>query len=650
VTAGTFLPASIDNGAQTDFTEFCLSCHNATAEAHDRSVGSASTLNYVNQTGIDKSAAYSGNAHSWNGVNGNAGTATPTLMGGTTHMPGGTDITCQVCHEGMDKVGGIENIDWLEGINQGDNLNYAINGYAATEQSLAQYIRVYRATVATTRPTNSRAKKAYLVNPSEYTYNYANATITFLAAQTPTDYIYGDISQPYFRDGNTANALCLNCHGDRVDTSVSHPGDTGVDNHPVTMAYGYSGGLHDTMKGSPDANIYIEGGDVLCTSCHDPHNSMSDDGMITRAADSNELCTDCHKVNGYDNYTAQVLANHNGAKHSTPTMCLDCHTTHGTDNIVLIKNTINGKTVNFRNFSGANSFGNDTGDSVCEACHTATSYHLASGGGTGHNTDKDCTECHTHATGFGGGGCTGCHGMPPEDGNAGPGGWADTTGDAHVSHVSHLEGAGFGLSGNAVCTECHGAAIPRGDHSSVDDGTGKDSAGMDTATWASWTGVGGNYGAVAFDYGTTIGKVNTADDTCSDVSCHSGAGTRVWAGGSDCNSCHSYPVAGSDWSAGNGHASRYDGLVSHMLDTGYDETSDTYLAMTTDVTRCGKCHYNSLGDESNHKNGTKDVAANGSAACGPATEFTINVNTSGSDVTCSNVKCHTANTNTPNWW
>jgi len=358
VAQGTFLPHAYNRVADTDYTEFCLSCHNAAGEAHDRSAGSAAKLPYVNLTGLDKSMTYSGDSHSWNGVTGGAGTRVPTIQAfgspltdPTNHMPNTNEVTCQVCHEGMYKIVGIENIDWIACTNQGDDLNFLMTGYASTASHLAQYLRVYRSDVSIGAPAKTRTRKDYLVDSSEYSYDSSTAIITFNTAQTGK-YIYAEIRQPYFRVDNNANTMCLDCHNDRQDLLVNHSGDTGTDHHPVTVPYGFNNGLNDTLKASPDANIYIEGTDVLCTSCHDPHNAASKDGMITRSADSNELCTDCHATVGYDGYTGlpALLSNHNGSKHSSPTMCLDCHTTHGTDNILLIKNRINGKAVNFRTF------------------------------------------------------------------------------------------------------------------------------------------------------------------------------------------------------------------------------------------------------------------------------------------------------------
>jgi len=307
---------------------------------------------------------------------------------------------------------------------------------------------------------------------------------------------------------------------------------------------------------------------------------------------------------------------------------------------MLIKDTINGKTINFRNFSGVQSFGNDTGSSVCEACHTATNYHKSDGTGTGHHTSDSCTKCHVHSQGFsitGCGDCTCCHGFPPPPA---PSGWADTTGDAHPSHMSHLNMPAFGyLTGTNACAQCHGSSIPRADHN-----TSKGSAGIDISTWEDWTSVGGYWGPASYDDGGTPGWQNTADDTCTNVSCHGSGGTRQWGGTPDCNGCHYYPVAGSNWTTG-GHTVQYDGVAAtHLPASGFNASNDSYVSVTTDPNRCGKCHYNSLGTDTNHRNGTVNLQPKGFAACGPNPDFTIN------GTTCSNVKCHTANKTTPNWY
>jgi len=108
------------------------------------------------------------------------------------------------------------------------------------------------------------------------------------------------------------------------------------------------------------------------------------------------LCSDCHPQQ-----------THMGAN------CLVCHRAHGTGNIALIGERVtlpNWSTANtvFTSLTGSSSFadGDGTYDGVCEVCHTTTKYYRNDGSGFanhsgGFNYDrKDCTACHTHASGF----------------------------------------------------------------------------------------------------------------------------------------------------------------------------------------------------------------------------------------------------------
>ncbi|HEY3346659.1 MAG TPA: cytochrome c3 family protein [Nitrospirota bacterium] len=611
VSQGTFLPETLTTSDSANWANFCASCHNSGGEAHDKSVGSASTVQYNNVTGGLVSGSYSGNSHSWNGSIKAGGTRVPTAAGynGVFYMPG-NKVVCTTCHKGVQKIVGIQNIDWIQATDSGDHINYTILGYSTTDQHLSQYVKVYRAAATTARPTNSRTKKDYLVSPAEYSYDYTTAKVTFTAAQSAASVIYVDIPQPYYRVDNKANAACFDCHLDRVDTAASHAPGTGVkDGHPVNLTYGKNFGLNNTLKPSASSAVYLEGGKVICTSCHDVHNSASKEGNALREADGSTLCTDCHKTR-FDGYSSSdSVNNHFGAKHATATVCLECHTTHGSNNIMLIRNTINGKTINFQNFSGANSFSNGSGNGVCAACHMATNYHKADGTGASHNANLNCTQCHSHASGFKpNGDCTSCHDLTSDKI---PSGWVDA-GD-HKSHLAR----------GAACTDCHPAVS--GAHPE-----GLASAKIILSGWS--------------DGGTT-GKISTNDDTCTNIGCHSG--TRTWKTASGCDGCHSYPGSATNpWTAGNGHLVTDDVFAAHMMGTGYNAATDTYAAMVADPTRCGKCHPNV---PSNHQNGTVNVAGNGLSACGGG-NFTISVTASGSNVTCNNVRCHGAGKTTPNWY
>src|SRR5512143_3471547 len=111
-TKSRFLQDNLANPSNTvDFTTFCLGCHNAAGEAHEKRAGSPSGNVYNNGTGLVPGS--SGDSHSWNGSIPNAGTRVPTSGGfsGTTYMPGGK-VRCQTCHDGMNKTA-EQDLDWI---------------------------------------------------------------------------------------------------------------------------------------------------------------------------------------------------------------------------------------------------------------------------------------------------------------------------------------------------------------------------------------------------------------------------------------------------------------------------------------------------------------------------------------------------------
>ena len=59
--------------------------------------------------------------------------------------------------------------------------------------------------------------------------------------------------------------------------------------------------------------------------------------------------------------------------------------------------------------------------------------------------------------------------------------------------------------------------------------------------------------------------------------------------------------------------------------------------------KCGYCHSTLAG----HNNGAINVNPNGAGLCGG--NFTFTGTTTGKNVTCSNVSCHSGK-KTPNWW
>jgi len=226
--------------------------------------------------------------------------------------------------------------------------------------------------------------------------------------------------------------------------------------------------------------------------------------------------------------------------------------------------------------------------------------------------------------------CDMCHyynAAPTSAGNTG-------TGALSYSHNKHFDAG-------KLCTDCHGAAP------------------VDASHGGAFPIVSDN--AAVSRTGMVITRAAGTTDTCtftSGVGCHGdGSSTPQWgSSGNGCTTCHAYPNSTTNWAAGNGHLVRYAAAVatnSHLRDNAtYNKTTDNYSTVCNDTNKCGLCHkgtgvYSTW--KANHINGTRNVISTGRGhnACGG--DYTITVVTSGSNVTCSNVDCHSGKV-TPNWW
>jgi len=87
------------------------------------------------------------------------------------------------------------------------------------------------------------------------------------------------------RINNDLNQMCLDCHSAR-DITMSSGGS-----HPVGVLIPAVGDYQ-----SPASLPLDSASQVACMSCHDLHYSSTNDGTLTRDADTNALCTDCHTL------------------------------------------------------------------------------------------------------------------------------------------------------------------------------------------------------------------------------------------------------------------------------------------------------------------------------------------------------------------
>lgn len=208
---------------------------------------------------------------------------------------------------------------------------------------------------------------------------------------------------------------------------------------------------------------------ISCDDCHGMHTGS---GLVRRGAEQETMCKSCH------NPTGQAASMSNVSMHmvnsgTTTIDCGSCHDPHSPKspipdpvwpddyNLKLIR------TDTAKYISAAlepayfqvqpNDFTFDTApyNGICQACHTATNLFTNDGTGpdqwhtdAGVVDDYDCTECHTHQSGFSHSGATGtgcgsateCHG----------------TQKSHPNHVlSYAQGGMLGSDAGVTCATCH---------------------------------------------------------------------------------------------------------------------------------------------------------------------------------------------------
>ncbi|HEY6101217.1 MAG TPA: cytochrome c3 family protein, partial [Anaeromyxobacter sp.] len=286
----------------------------------------------------------------------------------------------------------------------------------------------------------------------------------------------------FMRMPNNAGQLCGACHYDRQTAAATdlRTWDGGTKSHPVgagktlgtrdptlynTVPLDVNGAVQ-VNAGSPDADGNVTNnvvllntnkasytqGEVVCLTCHAVHfadsssatadtgpTAAGDGNLLRRSfrvgsptaaapADADDACTGCHKARQHSSATTS-------AKYGTwSKTCRDCHEGHGTSNLLLVKGTLNSKTISLRQLSAgdastggtaANDLADAAGNGPCEACHTQTKDARAAGaqprfrttglGANGMHFTKNCTACHSHLNGFvgresaGGENCYPCH-------------------------------------------------------------------------------------------------------------------------------------------------------------------------------------------------------------------------------------------------
>jgi len=463
---------------------------------------------------------------------------------------------------------------------------------------------------------------------------------------------------------SAAAISCGGCHGDTTKTPAyeSHGLPTNADN-----CAGDARGLHGVHGNYSSASYAMSsfGSRGTCSYCHTSSGSghptaTHDNGYInitgsigsgrqnwdTTGLDYDQpssTCTNaCHKNEGasakWGNYTATTVG---GVK-------LTCNSCHD-DSSASTMDLSGAHSVHLLTNISTHTTLDNTGNAMCDACHPDNTSDLWSGGkaddGTkkayphasdGTNVVSDNAEIDAGISATKNGLSTTCANACHN--NTSTAQWGDSQLSCNACHDDTGTAGLLGrhathINAGKTCSDCH--AVPSaGDTSHV------------TAL------------PVVSDNATVTpgaGTFNDAAKTCTATggACHGDGTTTSWysTGTQGCVACHNYPdpAGGSLWAVDTGHAVQYDTSVNprtHLpLGTLFNYTSDTYATVIADTTKCGKCHSGAT-----HRNGSVETASTGIGYnnCGTG-DFTINVNTSGSDVTCSNVSCHSGKT-TPNWY
>lgn len=313
----------------------------------------------------------------------------------------------------------------------------------------------------------------------------------------------------------------------------------------------------------------------VCTNCHSAsvaHNTPTNPfRLYTAPGRPNRVCEGCHGTNpwvsgGSTKINIQTHASSvvQTGRHNFAIKCIDCHDPHGDNNSrFMVHSTVARPLITGTRAESSLQYGqrqtNVTSSNVdfnqnlyssdyarkykaakiCQVCHTRTKnpttgtegrFRWYSAGDKAHGSNK-CVNCHTHASGFKGAGCDGCHGFPPTgtfnlismaSGAKGKRASKSVTAGAHGRHTTVFGGSA------TTCSKCHYSGMW---------GTGSESGNIDLEFRAfqqadpnsNYTGASQKYyGQTAVQngfYGYSGKGAGAADNTYRcDVKCHGAKG------------------------------------------------------------------------------------------------------------------------------
>lgn len=459
-----------------------------------------------------------------------------------------------------------------------------------------------------------------------------------------------NVDKPFLRASNLNDALCLDCHRNRVpvdNTIANYVGSHPVSKNGSLRSYSsvYKSNTTAFRKRPVSPNInnptaklgnYFNTTDkVVCSTCHAVHYGDSNSATLDNRSTANgfaqddiakglkgqmqnskgqllrtdpvgataasiNVCSSCHKE------TANM--NHNAKGQNV--QCDHCHSAHvdytgdgSLPNYKLVRRDFSNISTDGKNLIGQNKkviyntatslrFQRADSNGICQICHTPTpgvAIHDVAD-----TRAEDCITCHKHSNGFSAADCTSCHGQPPITSLVGgPNGKASaayTIDESMTPHATHADKAYY----NYACKNCHY------------DGTRLDSHKTATATFQSvFVDTAGSVGVTAGKPANVPGDYNPSTRVCSNVYCHSNGSPRGLA---------YTTVATPSWEYGRNKilGTSTECSSCHGIDASL--TTNAHIKhVATYAMKCNVCHAatantnNAITDRSKHANGTKDV-------------------------------------------
>jgi len=463
------------------------------------------------------------------------------------------------------------------------------------------------------------------------------------------------VNKPFLRSTNVDDALCLDCHRNRVaqDTTVNNIGSHPVAYRSYSAVYKTNTTAFRKTPLSPNPynqtamlGAYLNSkGKIVCSTCHSIHYADSNSATLDNRSTANgfaqddpakglkgqlqnskgqllrtdpigssataiNVCSSCHKETRNLNHNAR----------GQNIQCDHCHGAHvdytgdaTLPNLYLVRRDFSNMSTDkvklgagvkvIYNSATSLSFNRADGKGICQVCHTPP----AGGIHEQANTRKeDCIVCHNHANGFTAAECTSCHGQPPITGSVGgPNGKASQNyqiDESLTAHATHVNSGYY----NYACKNCHY------------DGTRADShdtyARTGTATFASvfveTAGSVGDQPAKGLSKNVP-GDYNTSARTCSAVYCHSNGNPR--------DAANVYAIdykTTPSWEYGKGKIVATDSECTSCHGAGTDlvvtNAHDRHVKVNS--IKCYVCHAgtvndnNGITDRNKHANGAKDVS------------------------------------------